>query len=117
MEADKEQPIKALKIQVTEYVELKAEHTRLGLIESTAKITAYFASTLIIVVLILFFVLAMFVAVSFFIGQMLGSFGLGFLISGVIYLLVLGLFLLAFKKKLELYIINKIIDLTDGDQA
>ena len=115
MEADQQQPIKALKNQVTDYVELRSEHTKLSLIENTAKITAYFSSTLIIVILVLFLVLALFVSVSFFLGQWFGNYGLGFLISAGFYLLLLLFFFLGFKKKLELYIINKIIELTHGE--
>lgn len=115
MEADQQQPIKALKNQVTDYVELRSEHTKLSLIENTAKITAYLSSTLIIVILVLFLVLALFVSVSFFLGQLFGNYGLGFLISAGFYLLLLLLFFLGFKKKLELYIINKIIELTHGE--
>ncbi len=113
MEQPPEQPIKVLKTQITDYIEIRGEHTRLSLIESTAKITAYLSSTLIVIVLAMFFVLSLFVAVSFFFGQLLGNYGLGFVLSALLYLLILLIFIFLFKKKMERFVINKIIKITN----
>src|SRR5580698_8929860 len=92
MDINTDEPFKALKAQILEYIELKTELTRLSLIEYVAKIASYiFAAVvgIIILSLVLFF---LFIAISFFIGQCLHSYGLGFLISTGIYLLLLWYF-------------------------
>jgi len=115
MEDNNDQPLKALKEQVTEYIEIKSEHAKLGVIENTAKVTAYFSSAIIIIALLLFCLLCLLVAGSFFLGQWLHNYGLGFLISAGIFLVLLLIFLLVWRKKTETSIINKIINLTLGD--
>jgi|ERR1700722_19458221 hypothetical protein len=115
MENNTDQPLKALKEQVTEYIDLKTEQTRLGLIENSAKVTAYLSSALIITALVMFCLLSLLVAGSFFLGQCLHSYGMGFLISAGVYLLLLILFLSMWRKKSETSIINKIIKLTNSD--
>jgi len=115
MENSTDHPFKILKDTFTEYVELKSERARLELIESSAKITAYLSSAIIIVILIMFFLLSLLVAGSFFLGQCLHNYGIGFLISAGIYLLLLLFFLMSWKKRSERSIINKIIQLTNSD--
>lgn len=116
MENNTDQPLKVLKEQVTEYIDLKSEHARLGIIENTAKVTAYFSSAIIIICLVMFCLLSLFVACSFFLGQLMHSYGLGFLISAGIYLVLLILFLLVWRKKSEASVINKIIRLTNSEE-
>jgi hypothetical protein len=116
MENQEDQPLKVLKDQLTEYIELKSEHARLALIESTAKITAYFSSAVIVIILLMFFLLSVMVACSLFLGQYLHSYGMGFLISAGVYLLLLLLFLALWRKNAESSIINKIIQLTHNDE-
>jgi hypothetical protein len=116
MENSNDQPLKALKTKLTEYIELRTEHARLGLVESAAKVTAYLTSAVIIVLLIMICLLSLVVASSFFIGQCLHNYGLGFLISAGISLLVLLLFIWLFKKKAENGIMNKIIQLTNEQE-
>jgi len=116
MENSSDQPITALKDQLTEYLELRSEHARLSLIENSAKVTAYFSSAVIIIMLIMFCVLSLVVALSFFMGQYLHNYGLGFLISAGIFLLLLLIFLLAVKNKTEISITNKIIQLTTENE-
>jgi hypothetical protein len=116
MENSDDQPLKVLKTQLTEYIELRTEQARLGLVENSAKITAYFTSAVIIVLLVMLCLLSLVVACSFFIGQWLHSYGLGFLISGGIFLLFLILFIVSMKKKTEGAIINKIIQLTNEQE-
>ena|SRR5271165_5159621 len=112
MENPNDQPLRVLKEQLTDYIELKREQARLGLVESGAKTAAAFSSTLIIIALSMFCLLSLLVACSFFLGQYLHSYGLGFLISAGIYLVLLILFVLVWRKKSEVSIINKIIKLT-----
>jgi hypothetical protein len=112
MESSNDQPLTVLKEQLAEYIELKREQARLGLVETGAKTAAYFSSTIIIIALAMFCLLSLLVACSFFLGQYLHSYGLGFLISAGIYLILLILFMLVWRKKSESSIINKIIKLT-----
>ncbi len=116
MENSTDQPITALKDQLTEYLELKSEHTRLSLIENSAKVTAYFSSAIIIILLIMLCILSLVVAFSFFMGQYLHNYGLGFLISAGIFFLLLLIFLLAVKNKTEISITNKVIQLTSENE-
>jgi hypothetical protein len=116
MENPEDQPLKVLKEQLTEYIDLKSEQARLGLIENSAKVTAYFSSAIIIIALVMFCLLSLLVAGSFFLGQALHSYGMGFLISAGIFLLLLILFMSVWRKKSESSIINKIIQLTNDDE-
>jgi hypothetical protein len=117
MENPNDQSLKVLKDQVTEYAELKSEYARLALIEGSAKVTAYFSTTIIIGALTLLFLTSLLVACSFFLGQYFHSYGMGFLVSSAIYLLLLLVFLAVWRKKSERSIINKIIQLTNGDES
>lgn len=113
MENNADQPLKVLKTQLTEYIDLRTEQARLGLTESAAKVAAYFTSAVVIALLIILCLLSLVIACSFFIGQWLHSYGLGFLISAGMYLLFLIIFILSVRKKTEGAIINKIIQLTN----
>jgi hypothetical protein len=115
MENPNDQPLKVLKDQLTEYIELKSEQARLGLIENSAKIVASFSSAIIIIALVMFCMLSILVACSLFLGQYLHSYGLGFLISAGVYLLLLVLYLIVWRKRSETSIINKIIRLTNDN--
>ena len=116
MENPNDQPLKELKNQLTEYIELRTEQARLGLVESSAKVTAYFTSAVIIILLVMLFLLSLVVACSFFIGQWLHNYGLGFLISAGMFLLFLLIFIWGMRKKTEGAIINKVIQLTNEQE-
>jgi hypothetical protein len=116
MENTNDQPLKVLKTQLTEYIDLRTEQARLGLVENAAKVSAYFTSAVVIALLIILCLLSLVVACSFFIGQWLHSYGLGFLISAGIYLLFLLIFLWSVRRKTEGAIINKIIQLTNEQE-
>jgi hypothetical protein len=115
MENTNENPLRVLKEQVTEYIDLKSEQTRLEAIESMAKVAAYSVGTAITVLLVLLCVLSLVVACSLFIGQWLHNYGLGFLISAVIYLALLLIYKYAIRKSSETSIMNRIIRLTNED--
>jgi hypothetical protein len=116
MENSHDQPLTALKEQLTEYIELKTEQGRLSIIENSAKVSAYFSSAIIIILLVMLCLLSLVVACSFFIGQWLHSYGLGFLISAGMYLLLLLIFLVAIRRNLETSIMNKVIQLTNENE-
>ncbi len=113
MDINTEEPLKALKAQILEYIELKTEHTRLSVIEYIAKVASIIFAAIIGVILISLVFLSVFIALSFFIGQWVHSYGLGFLISAVFYLLLLWYFSTAGRKRVRNYIIKKILEQTD----
>ena len=115
MENSHDQPLTVLKEQLTEYIELKTEQGRLSIIENSAKVSAYFSSALIIILLVMLCLLSLVVACSFFLGQWLHSYGLGFLISAGMYLFLLLIFLVTMRKNLETTIMNKVIKLTSSE--
>ena len=114
MDINTDQPLKALKAQILEYIELKTELTRLSLIEYIAKLASFIFVALVGIIILALVLLSLFIALSFFIGQWLHSYGLGFLISAGIYLLVLWYFVAVGRKKLQKYMIEKIVQLTDN---
>jgi hypothetical protein len=113
MDIDTDQPLKTLKAQILEYIELKIELTRLSLVEHVAKVASVLFAAVVGVIIISLVFLSIFIAMSFFIGQWLHSYGLGFLISAGIYLFILLYFFTAGRKQLENYMVKKIIELTD----
>jgi hypothetical protein len=56
------------------------------------------------------------IALSFFMGQYLHNYGLGFLISAGVFLVLLLIFVLAIRKSTEISITNKIIQLTGENE-
>ena len=114
MDIHTEQPLKALKEQVLEYIELKTELTRLSIIEYVAKVASYIFAAIVGIILISLIFISLFIALSFFIGQWLHSYGLGFLISSGIYLLLLWYFATLGRKQLRNYMIRKILEQTDS---
>jgi len=117
METPNENPLRVLKEQVTEYIDLRSEQARLEAIETMAKVTAYSISTAITVLLVILCVLSLVVACAFFIGQWLHNYGLGFLISAGIYLLLLLIYRLGIRKGAEDSITNKVIHLTNQNHG
>jgi hypothetical protein len=113
MDINTEQPLKALKAQILEYIELKTEHTRLTLVEYVAKVASFIFVAIVGIILISLVFLSLFIALSFFIGAWLHSYGLGFLISAGIYLLVLLYFVTIGRKKIQSYMVKKILEQTD----
>jgi len=111
MDINTDQPLKALKTQILEYIELKTDHTRLSLVEYVAKITSYIFTAIIGIIIISFVFLLLFVVISFFIGQWLHSYGLGFLISAGIYMLIFWYFATIGRRQVQNYMIRKIVDL------
>jgi hypothetical protein len=113
MDIHTDQPLKALKAQILEYIELKTELTRLSLIEYVAKVGSYIFAAIVGIIIISLVFLSLFIALSFFIGQWLHSYGLGFLISAAIYLLILWYFVTIGRRQIQNYMIRKILEQTD----
>jgi glucan phosphoethanolaminetransferase (alkaline phosphatase superfamily) len=112
MEINTDQPLKALKAQILEFIELKTELARLSLVEYVAKIASYVFAAIVGIIIISLIFLSVFIAISFFIGQWVHSYGLGFLISAAIYLLMLWYFVTIGRKQVQNYMIKKILEQT-----
>ncbi len=113
MEINTEQPLKALKEQLQEYIELKTELARLSLIEHVAKVASIIFVAIVGMLIISLFFLSLFITLSFFIGQLLHSYALGFLISSGVSLLILWYFIAIGSKQLRNFMIKKIIEETE----
>jgi len=113
MDINTEQPLKALKAQILEYIELKTELARLSLTEYVAKVASYIFAAIVSIIIISLVLLSIFISISFFIGAWVHSYGLGFLISAALYLLILWYFLTAGRKKMQSFMIRKILEQTD----
>jgi hypothetical protein len=113
MDINTDQPLKALKAQILEYIELKTELTRLSLIEYVAKVASFIFAAIVGMIILSLVFLSLFIAMSFFIGQWIHSYGFGFLISAGIYLLVLWYFVTIGRRQVRNYMIKKILEQTD----
>ncbi len=113
MDVNTEEPLKTLKAQILEYIELKTELTRLSLIEYIAKVASLIFAAIIGFILISLVFLSLFIALSFFIGQWIHSYGLGFLISAGFYLILLWYFSTIGRRQIRNYIVRKILEQTD----
>jgi glucan phosphoethanolaminetransferase (alkaline phosphatase superfamily) len=116
MDMNTDQPLKALKAQILEYIELKTELARLSLVEYVAKIASFIFAAIVGMIIISLVFLSVFIAISFFIGQWLHSYGLGFLISAAIYLLMLWYFVTVGRKKVQNFMIKKIVEQTSKSE-
>lgn len=108
MEKDAEQIFHELKEDISTYVRLKYKLLRLNATERIAKLIAILSHGVILVLLVFFTVLFLFLALGFFLGEVLGSTALGFLIVGGIYLL-LTVIAVAGRNRIQEKIINIII--------
>jgi len=113
MDINTDQPLKALKTQILEYIELKTELARLSAAEYVAKMVSYLFAAVVGIIIIALVFLSLFIALSFFIGQWMHSYGLGFLISTGIYLLMLWYFIAIGWRQVQSFMIKKIIEQTD----
>jgi hypothetical protein len=117
MEEKEQNEIGKLRKQGSEYFDLKLRILQLEMYEKASLLGASLISSMIVIVLVLFFITSLFLAFAFYLGQTLHNYALGFLISGGIYLLVLILFLFLFRKPMKTFIINKTIQLfTQNDE-
>src|SRR5580692_3269484 len=103
MDINTDEPLKTLKAQILEYIELKTELTRLTLVEYVAKIASYIFAAVVAIIILSLVLLSLFIAMSFFLGQCLHNYGFGFLISTGIYLLLFWYFVAIGSKQLQNY--------------
>lgn len=111
MEEKTENEIGLLRKQVSEYADVKLRIMKLELFEKLALLGASLVSSFIVIILILLFISSLFLAFAFYLGELFKNYGLGFLVSGGIYLFLLILFMMLIRKPLKELIINKTIQL------
>lgn len=108
MGKEPEQILNEFKECLSSYIGVKIELFKLTAYERVAKIIAILSHSLILMLLAFFAVLFLFFTLAFFLGELLNSISLGFLIVSVIYIF---LFLIAFyaKKSIRKGIMNIVI--------
>lgn len=108
MENFAEKTFSGLKNDISTYVETRLELMKLNTYERVAKTMAVFSYGIVLVLLAFFAILFLFLALGFFLGEMLNSVALGFLIVVGLYLLLFGVILL-FRDKISAKVTNEII--------
>ena len=101
MENIAEKTFAELKEDISTYVELRLELLKLNTYERVAKTMAVFSYGIVLVLLAFFAILFLFLALGFFLGELLGSMALGFV-------LVFGITMF-FKRKITSKVMNEII--------
>ena len=108
MENDAEQILKKVRDDITVFIDLKIRILRLTVVEKIARMLAFLSYGLVILLFAFFTVLFLFVALGFFLGNLLNNVALGFLVVGGLYLLLTMCSILA-RYKIRLVFINLII--------
>ena len=103
-----EKTFSGLKNDVSTYVETRLELLKLNTYERVAKTMAVFSYGIVLVLLGFFAILFLFLALGFFLGEMLNSVALGFLLVVGMYLL-LFFAILWFREKISAKVTNEII--------
>ena len=108
MENFAEKTFSGLKNDISTYVETRLELMKLNTYERVAKTMAVFSYGIVLVLLAFFAILFLFLALGFFLGEILNSVALGCLLVVGMYLLLFGLILL-FREKISARVTNEII--------
>lgn len=108
MEKDSENIFGKLKDDLTAYVKLKLELLKLNTYERIGELTAILSYGLVLLFLAFFSVLFIFIALGFWLGEVLDSAAAGFGIVAALYLVCIGIILLA-RKKLREKVLNVVI--------
>ena len=104
MENIAEKTFAELKEDISTYVELRLELLKLNTYERVAKTMAVFSYGIVLVLLAFFAILFL----GFFLGELLGSMALGFVLVVGMYLLLFGITMF-FKRKITSKVMNEII--------
>ena len=98
-----------IKQLITDYSEARIALLKINVYEKIARVTAVLFSSIIIALVAFFLIFFLSISAGFYLGSLLNSNALGFLIVFGFYLILL-VFILAFRKKLlEKYIIDRVI--------
>ncbi len=98
-----------LKDDVSTYLELKLKLFKLKTGERIARLIAVLSHGLILILLAFFFILFLFLALGFFLGEQLGSLSLGFSIVAGLYLVLFVIIILS-RNWIQHKIINTILE-------
>ena len=107
-EADSGKVFHELKEDLTAYVGLKLELLKLNTYERTGKVVAILSYGLVLLFLAFFAILFIFLALGFFLGNVFDSYGIGFGIVAILYVLLIGLVVMN-KEKISLIVLNEVI--------
>lgn len=106
-----------LKNDLVEYVELRAELTKLSTFEIISKGGVSLVSAMALVIFSFFFLFFLFLSLGFYFGKLLNSLYQGFGIIAFFYLILLLVYLFIRKKYIEKPLMNKIIEsLTENNE-
>ena len=106
-----------LKNELVEYVELRAELTKLSAFEIISKAGVSLVSAMALVIFAFFFMFFLFLALGFYFGKVFNSLYQGFGIIAFFYLLLIIIYLMIRKRYIEQPLMNKIIEsLTDNNE-
>ena len=113
---DSGQTFENLKKDLSTYLELKLALLKLNTYERTSKVVSVLSYGSMVVLVAFFAVLFVFIALGFFIGDLLDSYAAGFGCMSLLYLLIIGILLLN-KKRIQEIIINAVIaSLIENDE-
>jgi len=106
-----------LKVMVTDYLAARLKLLKFEIYEKTAKIAASMFSAFVIVLLAMLVALFLSISLGFYLGDLFGSTGTGFLAVTGIYLILLVPFIVFRKKWIEKIIVNRVLDqLTEKEE-
>lgn len=108
MEKETEEIFKKLKKDILTYAELQLELLKLNAYERSGKVVAILSYSIILISLVFITILFLFLALGFFLGELLGSQGLGFGVVAIFYLILILTVILT-KKRIHKRILNSII--------
>lgn len=109
MEKDSGKIFHELKDDIWAYVELKLELLKLSTYERTGKVIALLSYGLILLFSAFFAIVFIFLALGFLLGDLLGSFGAGFGIVAVLYILFVGIIIMN-RDRISTKVLNEVID-------
>lgn len=115
MEKEPGKVFREVKDDLTAYAELKLELIKLSAYEKGGKIISHLSYDLLLMLLAFFATLFIFLAIGFYLGELLRSMGAGFAVVAILYMLLIGI-IMKNRKHIQLKIMNVIISaLTAND--
>ncbi len=116
MENDPEKIFAYLRDEVSNYAGLRLRLLKLMAIERAAGFLSALSHSLVLLLLAFFTILFLFIALGFYLGDLLESVALGFLIVGGIYLILTLVFVVA-KSGIRMQLMNAFIDALQTNDA
>lgn len=116
MENDPEKIFAYLREEVSNYAGLRLRLLKLMAIERAAGFLSALSHSLVLLLLAFFTILFLFIALGFYLGDVLGSVALGFLIVGGIYLVLTLVFVVA-KSGIRMQLMNAFVDALQTNDA